>query len=79
METAEKASAEIQTTIDVKDDTMTVVINLKKNKVNCYGTLQFAQEMASRYYLTKEIQAAKAAQEENASKISVILPKGVRL
>lgn len=69
----------VQTSIDIKDDVMTVVVNMKNGKVNCYGTLQFAQEMGSRFFLTKEIQAAKAMQEENQSRVKVILPRGVKL
>lgn len=73
------AKQEPQTSIDIKDDVMTVQINLTKGKVNCYGTLQFAQEMGSRFFLTKEIMAQKAAQEEDRSRVKVILPKGVSL
>lgn len=75
----ELEEAPVQTSIDIKDDVMVVTVNLKNGKVNCYGTLQFAQEMGSRYFLTKEIEKAKAAQEEALGKVKVILPQGVRL
>lgn len=70
---------EVQTSIDIKDDVMTITVNMLKNQVNCYGTLEFAKEMASRYYLTREIQKRKAEAEESQSRVRVILPSGVKL
>lgn len=70
---------EVQTSIDIKDDVMHVQINLKKGAVNTYGTLAYAQEMSSRYFLTKEIMAKRAAAEEESGKVKVLLPKGIRL
>lgn len=77
----EEAKAEQETSIDVQNDVMTVVINLKRAQVNCYGTLEFAKEMASRYFLTKElvarqqvqqqVQAEKAKVDEALTKIGV--------
>jgi hypothetical protein len=66
---------EVQTSIDIKDGVMTVVINMKRGQVNCYGTLQFAQEMGSRFFLTQELAKKRAAQEEeNSSRIRLTLP-----
>jgi hypothetical protein len=69
------APDEVQTSIEVKDGIMRVTINLKRGQVNCYGTLQYAQEMGSRFYLTQEL--AKRKQEEQdqaAGRVRLTLP-----
>lgn len=70
---------EVQTSIDIKDDVCTITLNLLKGPVNAYGTCEFAKEMVSRYFLTKEIQKKRMEAEEDRGKVRVILPKGVKL
>lgn len=68
----------LETKIDITGGSLVVQVNLDNGKVHCYGTLQLAQEMSSRYFLTKEIQAAKAAQESK-SRLKVIMPDGANV
>ena len=78
-ELKETPKQELQTSIDIKDDACFITINLLKGSVNAYGTLQFAQEMCSRYFLTKEIQKKRSEAQEDLGRVKVILPQGVRL
>jgi hypothetical protein len=68
----------VKTSIDIKDDVASIQINLTNGPVTAYGTLMYAQEMCSRYFLTKEISKKRAEAEEH-SKSKVILPQGVRI
>lgn len=69
----EEAPAEIQTSIDIDAEkkVLTVQINLIKGPVNAYGTLQYAMELACRYFTTLEIMKRKQQAEDSASRIIV--------